>query len=63
MGKKLLLIRRSDGTTQYLRPVNQPPGGTSAAGVYRTIRATQVRTYLVCYFVMYGFRCSGNIKL
>ncbi|EJD74858.1 CBR-NURF-1 protein [Loa loa] len=39
MGKRLLLIRRSDGTTQYLRPVTS---GTSTPGTYRAVRTTQV---------------------
>ncbi|VDK85722.1 unnamed protein product [Litomosoides sigmodontis] len=38
IGKRLLLIRRSDGTTQYLRPVT---GGTGSAGAYRAVRTTQ----------------------
>ncbi|VBB31827.1 unnamed protein product [Acanthocheilonema viteae] len=38
MGKRLLLIRRSDGTTQYLRPVTS---GTGTPGAYRAIRTTQ----------------------
>uniref|UniRef100_A0A158Q8A9 Bm3641 n=1 Tax=Elaeophora elaphi TaxID=1147741 RepID=A0A158Q8A9_9BILA len=38
MGKRLLLIRRSDGTTQYLRPVTS---GTAAPGAYRAVRTTQ----------------------
>ncbi|VIO94057.1 PHD-finger family protein [Brugia malayi] len=38
VGKRLLLIRRSDGTTQYLRPVTT---GTGTPGAYRTVRTTQ----------------------
>uniref|UniRef100_A0A915Q623 Uncharacterized protein n=1 Tax=Setaria digitata TaxID=48799 RepID=A0A915Q623_9BILA len=38
MGKRLLLIRRSDGTTQYLRPVTS---GTGTPGAYRAVRTTQ----------------------
>ncbi|KAM3720121.1 putative nucleosome-remodeling factor subunit [Dirofilaria immitis] len=38
IGKRLLLIRRSDGTTQYLRPVTS---SASTPGAYRTVRTTQ----------------------
>ncbi|CAG9536170.1 unnamed protein product [Cercopithifilaria johnstoni] len=38
IGKRLLLIRRSDGTTQYLRPVTS---GTGTPGAYRAVRTTQ----------------------
>lgn len=48
MGKRLLLIRRSDGTTQYLRPVTS---GTGTPGAYRTVRTTQVRVRIFwCLF-------------
>lgn len=65
----MLLIRRSDGTTQYLRPVTS---GTGTPGAYRAVRTTQVQiiaihfftaNYIVNFIIFFTFIISSVIPL